>query len=391
MTKKTSKPSGDQSVENITDEKVDLQEGPDTVDDAEVIVDDVPAIEEEPSVVEEDQIGVQDDTTSVQEAPKSSVVPMIFGGAVAAVLGFGASAMMEPKSWPFGGNDGALGELQRQQGQVIQSLEDKIAEMSSEVALRASVQDIETSVDPIQSAIADIEGSIDQLGGRLAALESLPAANGDGGNQTSLLAFEAEMQSLRTLVNDQKSALQAAADEAVATQQSAEDALRAEAARAALGRIQIAGDTGQPFQEALIDFEANSDVEMSNVLNDVAATGIPKLSDIQADFPKNARLALASSRSEGEQPASTAGRLSAFFKAQTGARSVTPREGSDADAVLSRVEAAVKSGNLTDAMAELEILPEVGRAAMSEWTAQVTTRQEALKAIDALSAALASN
>jgi hypothetical protein len=115
------------------------------------------------------------------------------------------------------------------------------------------------------------------------------------------------------------------------------------------------------------------------------------LSDIQADFPKNARLALASSRSEGEQPASTAGRLSAFFKAQTGARSVTPREGSDADAVLSRVEAAVKSGNLTDAMAELEILPEVGRAAMSEWTAQVTTRQEALKAIDALSAALASN
>jgi hypothetical protein len=59
--------------------------------------------------------------------------------------------------------------------------------------------------------------------------------------------------------------------------------------------------------------------------------------------------------------------------------------------VLSRVEAAIKGGRVADALAEIEALPEVARAAMTEWTAQAQSRSDALAAIASLSETLNSN
>ena len=398
--KKPSKPKVEvEKAEDVTDvtqtpTPEDILEG-EVVDAPDTDVSIAETDEQPPEVEVEAEPETPEQPSSIAhtETPqkKGGFTPLLLGGAVAGALGFGASAYMEPKSWPFGETNTEIETTLQTQSDQLQTLQDQIAQMQGSFTPVGETADLSTSIGDLNTTLATISQSVTDIDARVAQLETLPAASGDGTDQTSLLAFEAEMQSLRGLVEDQKAALQAAADKAVETQQSAEDALKMEAARAALGVIQIAGDTGQPFEAALNEFQANSDAEIDPVLAEVASTGVPTLAQIQADVADNARSALAVSRSEEVKPESVTGRVSAFFKAQTGARSVAPREGADADAVLSRVEAAVKSGQLNDAVAELETLPEVGRAAMSDWTAQVTTRLQALNAIDALSEALSSN
>ncbi|NBR91063.1 MAG: hypothetical protein EBS68_14355, partial [Rhodobacteraceae bacterium] len=73
------------------------------------------------------------------------------------------------------------------------------------------------------------------------------------------------------------------------------------------------------------------------------------------------------------------------------ARSLAPKEGSDADAVLSRVEAALRDGRMNDALAEVETLPEVARVEMTGWLQLATERATALSALDALGAGVNGN
>jgi len=81
-------------------------------------------------------------------------------------------------------------------------------------------------------------------------------------------------------------------------------------------------------------------------------------------------------------------RFTAFLQSQVGGRSLDPREGDDPDAVLSRAEAALRSGDLDGAITELAALPEGAQAVMAEWTSAAETRRDALAALDAVAAAL---
>lgn len=73
---------------------------------------------------------------------------------------------------------------------------------------------------------------------------------------------------------------------------------------------------------------------------------------------------------------------------QLGARSVTPREGDDPDAVLSRAEAAVVDGQLDAALAEIAALPETARAEMAGWEAAAAKRLSAMRAAETLAQSL---
>jgi hypothetical protein len=70
---------------------------------------------------------------------------------------------------------------------------------------------------------------------------------------------------------------------------------------------------------------------------------------------------------------------------------VTPREGSDADAVLSRVEAAMRKGALNDALVELDTLPATSKLVLSAWAEAVKRRLDASTAVAQLAASLKSN
>ena len=61
-------------------------------------------------------------------------------------------------------------------------------------------------------------------------------------------------------------------------------------------------------------------------------------------------------------------------------RSIEPQEGTDPDAVLSRIEAAVRTGRIADALGEVQTLPEASQDALKDWTEQAQLRHDAVSA-----------
>lgn len=80
--------------------------------------------------------------------------------------------------------------------------------------------------------------------------------------------------------------------------------------------------------------------------------------------------------------------LTNFLRAQTGIRSVAPREGDDPDAVLSRANAEVEAGQIGAALDEIQALPDAAKSApsMADWIAGATAYRDAQSALSDLSA-----
>lgn len=87
----------------------------------------------------------------------------------------------------------------------------------------------------------------------------------------------------------------------------------------------------------------------------------------------------------------TTSRVATFFANQLGARSVEPRAGDDPDAVLSRAEAALRSGDLGAVLSEVSALPEPAQQELSDWVASAETRKAALDGADAVAQTLNQN
>ncbi len=107
--------------------------------------------------------------------------------------------------------------------------------------------------------------------------------------------------------------------------------------------------------------------------------GLVTQARLQDGFAPAARAALAAVLPPTD--ASTLDRALGFLRSQTGARSLAPRDGDDADAVLSRAEAALRAGDLQAALTEVDILTGAAAMAMADWRAQAETRLAALAAL----------
>jgi len=156
--------------------------------------------------------------------------------------------------------------------------------------------------------------------------------------------------------------------------------------RAGISRLLSALESGAPFEGALADLQ-EAGAEVPEALTAVAATGVTPVTDLQQYFPDAARAALAIARStDGASDGS--GGFTSFLRTQLGARSLEPREGNDPDAILSRAEAATREGRLSDALSEIEALPDDAKAEFSAWSERATERLNALRAAQDLSEAL---
>ena len=148
--------------------------------------------------------------------------------------------------------------------------------------------------------------------------------------------------------------------------------------RFAIARLRAAVETGAPYADIISTME-----DVPSELADHARTRIPTLHALQQEFPGAARAALAASRSISGD-GTVGDRIVAFLRRATSARSLTPREGESADAILSRAEARLAEGDLPAALAELESLPRASRSAMADWIARAEFRLAVLGAIDVL-------
>lgn len=371
----------DEAKEEITAPDAAQPESDTTQPDAKENSDDLtsgdqPEIEPEALEAAEQASAAPEQTVIVK---KTGFMATLTAGVLAAGAGF-LGAQYSSQSWPF------------EPGPATDPL--AVAQQAQDIAeaLEARVTDAEARLDTlpepdlsgVEAQISDVAAAVDAIAARVDALEARPVSDGAPAT-VDLSDVESEIAQMQ----DQVAALIA---EANVAEQTAAAAAQAQLARAALAQVSASLETGVPFADALAEISAASDISIPETLSSVASEGAPTLAGLQADFDPVARDALAAARASVSDEGENVGdRLTSFLRARTGARSVEPREGDDPDAILSRIGASIATGNIGDALAEAEALPEEARSAMTDWLARAQTRQQALAAAQALSQQLNTN
>ncbi len=266
---------------------------------------------------------------------------------------------------------------------LVEQLNDTVSDLTARLddanaqiaALNAQIENLPAptsggAVDlaPLEQQIADLTAQVDRIDTQPAAPAVIPDA-----------ALDAALADLRETASAQQAEIDRLLADARLARESAEAAASATLARAAMNRVLAAVDNGGPFASALGDLEQAGVTDIPDALRDAAADGVQPLAELQATVPDVARDALAAARS-----AEQGGGLGAFFERQLGTRSILPQEGSDPDAVLSRIEAATRDGRLADALAEVDALPDAAKAALGPWLEQAQQRHQAVSAANAL-------
>lgn len=327
---------------------------------------------------------------------KGGFFPMLMGGVAAAAIGFGLAQYVLPDGWPLGAGSQEPSEFETETLSALESQNAAIEALqfgAGSVATKDDLAALTAQLDAGLAAQADVSPEITALTERLGAIEErltvLEKAPVSGGvSDAAITAYERELAALQESVSTQRAEIEAIAAEAANKEAEAQEMAQATLARAALTRVTSAVDSGAPFASALADYVNAGGSDVPEVLNAVSESGVATLVSLQEEFPEAARGALAVSRSEASDGA---GGLGTFLARQLGARSVTPREGSDADAVLSRAEAAVRDGRLGDALAEIETLDEAALAVIAPWVEAATARRDAQAAIETLASRLGEN
>ena len=319
---------------------------------------------------------------------RAPAISLVLGGVLTAVVGFGV-AQVVPQGWPLWQVSDLTAQMTAQ-SEAIAGLQTKLAEMRNAPVPKPDPA-MSDRLAAVEAALAALPAPADigPLTLRLDAVEQQMASTSvtSGGTGTVDPSVLAQLQSEIVALKSGGTALDAKMAEAAAKL----DSLRSEAEavmvgatrRAALHQLQAALDTGAPYASALADLPQ----DLPEALKAHADSGLPSLQMLRANFPQSARAALdASLRAAAGE--SWTDRVGIFLRGQTGARSLTPRDGTDPDAVLSRAEAAVAAGDLARALTELDALPQSGKDAMADWLAQAALRQDAASAVQALSASL---
>jgi hypothetical protein len=401
VAKSTKSKSGKSKIDASVDDTVEVTS---TEDSVSVVTDDEVAHAEANDIAYTDVDSVEDGMNPDMEvvgdpepqadpAPETNAqqtqsagagfLPLLLGGVVAGAIGYGVATY-------FPMNDGSVDVSVQMQAQADQlaALEAKLADIPA-----VDLSGVEAQIASVGDQAAALSGAIDtnfaDLDARLTEVEKRPGADGTL-SDTALAAYQGELEQLRADLEIQQATvmsavaqaetdLAAARAEAEALEQEALASAEAAASRAALNRVSTAIETGAPFADALGDLGG----DLPAALSSAAENGVATTAELTSDFPAAARAALATARAEGVSDES--GGLGGFLRNQFDVRSTAPQEGSSPDAVLSRAEAAIKEGRVADALAEIEALPEVARAEMTDWTAQATERADVLDAVATLS------
>ena len=321
-----------------------------------------------------------DDTGTTPQAPQRKrrglawVIWPLLGGALAAAAGYGV-AQYVPNGWPMAS---------------VVTLQTQVAVLSDQVqALQADLQKADARLASLETAPAPQSdaGQIAALELRLAALESKPMPAGT--DSAALDQLRTEVAAIKTngaavmsaqVQADLDAKVQATEAKLTAIEQSAQAQAAATLTRAALGQIAAALDSGAPYPSAIA---ALAGADIAVVLTDNATAGLPSLQALQASFPDSARAALEAAL-RANMGESWSERVGNFLRTQVGVRSLTPRDGPDPDAILSRAEAALTAGDVALALAEMATLPTPAQDALSAWRVRAQLRLDAQAALAAL-------
>lgn len=313
-------------------------------------------------------------------------------------------AALDAKVAALPGQDAISGGVKAAADSLRGELSGQIAALRQQIA-SADGGAIGDRVGQLESALAGTNSQLTDLKGQIEAGAASLGADAQQGLDTyraELEGMKAEVGRLAGSVSGlgtrfdaastaaETRASQAEQDAATAVDQAA--AARSEAAaREDLAAIRAALASGAPFSEPLDRLAKDAGVAVPDALAAAAATGVESIPELRDQFGAAAHAAIRASIQAGAGDGFAA-RARAFVEAQMAGRSLTPKEGMDPDAVLSRMEDSLRRDDLSAALAEAGKLPSEAKAALAGWLTAAQARADALAALAGLdSAAPAAN
>lgn len=323
---------------------------------------------------------------------RGGFLPMLLGGVAAGAIGFGAASYLADPSLSFltGGPSSADALNTR-----ITAQDTKLAELTAAIpdpvdlgpvmsAVQANADGLKTATAKLAEAttqLTQIEDKLTTLSARVIDLEKRPIS--EGVSDSAIKAYEDELDRLKIAMQAQRSDVESLIDEARKMEAEAAAASLETQQRAGLIRVLSAIEAGNGYADQLAALTATG-LQIPDVLSQNVA-GVASLTRLKSEFPAAARNALALSRGDGNSS------VGDFLRTQLGVRSLEPRPGSDPDAVLSRAEAALASGDLAKTLAEIDGLADAPAGAMAEWRELAQTRLDVVTSATGLLADLNSN
>jgi len=365
----------EKAVEPIDDQTNNVKDAV-VVEDVQEVVSDAPS---EDAVA----VGVSD-----TERKSSGVLQLVVAGFVCAGFGFGAAILSQPSNpiWPIHPDMAQFRD--ETTGQIIgidtrlNALEGRVTDVDERAVGDVFQSDLDELTNGYDQRFLEIASQLENFDKRLAALEesAIESAIPD-----ELVAqYQGEVKRLKETLEAQRESLQKfMAETAEATNEVTQRA-KDTVARGILAQIRAAIDAGGPFDTAIKEFDEQVGHALPNQLRSLAQEGVQTYQELRDSFAEAARSALNAARDELNESEGFMG-IGNYLRQQFQARSVTPKMGDDADAVLSRVEQELRENDLTGALNELDALPDAARDQMQPWIDQARERQDALEQLDILS------
>ena len=282
------------------------------------------------------------------------------------------------------GIEAALASSSEELGRRIEGLEARLTELEERPDPPTVQPDGSIPADPPVN-LAAIEARLDALSGQLTELEAGAAAPQDGA------ATDAEMESLEARLSEIESRVAtipagtdlerslAETEQRLADLESGQTGESLPAKSVALIGVRAAAETGAPYLRLLRD-AGYADAEIPEVVMIHAETGVATVAQLQRSFEGHAREALKASNAQSHGEGGILSLLSSLIQV----RPLTPQEGDDAAATLSRAESSLMDGDLRAALMTLATLPDSAQEALADWTLEGETRIAVLAAIDTM-------
>jgi hypothetical protein len=271
---------------------------------------------------------------------------------------------------------------------ALDALGERVSRIESAQAGFAAAKDLSAIRDDIAGLSAKLASlppgvTADQLAAlaqRVARLEAGGTTGGGEPGADAVASLNARIDSLEAglrTVEQRIASLEAPLGNATA------DTLAARAI--AIIALRRAADGGGPFTDDL-DLAAALGLAATDVaaVKPFAEKGVATKASLAAEFP-DVGDAIIRASVQADPNAGFFDRLIAGITGLVSVRPAGPTAGDDPVAIVSRMRAAVDSGDLAAALKEREALGEVGKAASVDWAARVNDRVQ----LDALMAKLA--
>ena len=354
------------------------------IEDAVVVEDVQEAVSDEPS---EDVVADALEEIDT-ERKSSSAVPLVVSGFICAGLGFGAAILSQPSNpiWPVHPDVAQFHD--ETTGQItgidtrLNALEGRVTDVDQRAIGDVFQSDLDELATGYDQRLLEIASQLENFDNRLAVLEKsiIESAMPD-----ELVAqYQDEVKRLKETLEVQRESLQQFMSETAETANEVTQRAKDTVARGVLAQIRAAIDAGGPFDTAIQEFDEQVGDAIPNQLRSLAQEGVQTYQELRDSFAEAARSALNAARDELNESEGFTG-IGNYLRKQFQARSVTPKTGDDADAVLSRAEQALRENDLNGALNELDALPNAARDQMQLWIDQARERQDALEQLDILS------